>query len=114
MYPDRNELEDANFLTLWKIPVSIEGSDLTMPDLKLAASKTIDHSQRGQEAMLDARQRMAAAGGAQGIFCALTHDIKAVTTHCNFFFIISLEVTISVCTLSCQIIPARVLLGTVF
>ena len=43
-----------------------------MPDLKLAASKTIDHSQRGQEAMLDARQRMAAAGGAQGIFCALS------------------------------------------
>ena len=44
-----------------------------MPDdLKLAASKTIDHSQRGQEAMLDARQRMAAAGGSQGIFCALS------------------------------------------
>jgi len=34
-------------------------------EAKLAASKTIDHSQRGQEAMLDARQRMAAAGGAQ-------------------------------------------------
>merc|ERR1711973_4543 len=34
-------------------------------EAKLAASKTIDHSQRGQEAMLDARQRMAAAGGSQ-------------------------------------------------
>ena len=44
---------------------------VTMPDLKLAASKTIDHSQRGQEAMLDARERMEVVGGAQGIFCAL-------------------------------------------
>ena len=52
-----------------------------MPDLKLAASKTIDHSQRGQEAMLDARQRMAAAGGAQGIFCALFFSISTTVFH---------------------------------
>ena len=35
-------------------------------EAKLAASKTIDHSQRGQEAMLDARQRGMAGGGAGG------------------------------------------------
>ena len=57
------ELSNRHNLTVEKV--------VTMPDLKLATSKTIDHSQRGQEAMLDARQRMAAAGGAQGIFCAL-------------------------------------------
>jgi len=32
-------------------------------EAKLMASKTLDHSQQGQEAMLDARQRMAQGGG---------------------------------------------------